>query len=241
MITLSDIIRDNKELLNQRKFDDLYKIIPKDLKATFTDTMYSLNIDPIRYFKDTIPSHFLYECGPSGENVPTQMVLPNHIKTIAHHAFKSCYILRSITLSQVEDVEQEAFSDCSLLREVVFSEGLYKIHMEAFRDCESLTRVDLPYSVEIIEQDAFENCINLQNVILPEKLYVIDFYAFSNCTSLKNVEITSRLTCLNNGAFKNCITLEKLTICKSFKEAGENIFEGINKEFIIEFYCATRC
>ena len=164
MIALSDIIRDNKELLNQRNFDDLYKIIPRDLKATFTDTLYSLKVDPIRYFEDTIPTHFLYECGPSGENVPTQMILPNHIKTIAHHAFKSCYVLKYIVLSQVEDVEQEAFEDCAALKEVVFSEGLYKIHMEAFKDCESLTKSDLPYSVEIIEQSAFENCFNLRKV-----------------------------------------------------------------------------
>ena len=223
------IVSNQLKKIDSRAF---YKCINLERIIVSEENEFFKSVDGVLYNKD-LTTLVLY---PAGKKDETFEILDS-VKEINNYAFQSNSYLKKIVFNDlVTTIPEYCFTECSSLEEVIFNDQITKISQFAFKDCRKISFINFPKGLNYLSQGSFENCINLQNVILPEKLYVIDFYAFSNCTSLKNVEITSRLTCLNNGAFKNCISLEKLTICKSFKEAGENIFEGINKEFIIEFY-----
>jgi hypothetical protein len=152
METLDKILREHIDLLNKRQLDELYGYISKDDKSTFTDILYKCGLDPIKYFKDTIPAHFTYECGPSGEHVPTKIVLPKNITNIDDNAFCCNYTLQQISMPGVEYVWNWAFQDCENLELLMVPESVTNIGYNALANCRKLTLI-LPHGWETMSLD----------------------------------------------------------------------------------------
>lgn len=164
MATLDKILREHIDLLNKRQLDELYSYISKDDKSTFTDILYKCGLDPIKYFKDTIPTYFTFGCGHSGEHIPTKIVLPKNITTIDDYAFCHNYTLQKIAMPNVEVIFDGAFQDCENLKSVDFGDKMYKIGRGSFSGCYELTELYLPAAVEIINDLAFEDCIGIRKI-----------------------------------------------------------------------------
>ena len=164
MQKLSDILSVNRDLIRNKKLDELYVQVPYDLKATLSNTLYLFGVDPTSHFKDSIPAYFTYGCGTNAEYIPANIILPRHIKAIESSAFCNNSILQRIAMPGVEVIQDQAFHSCENLKSVAFGDKLYKIGQGAFSDCYELTELYLPASVEFIYNYAFEDCIGIRKV-----------------------------------------------------------------------------
>ena len=110
---LKEFLEKNIELIEENKFDELYKKAEKDLYfsqdiGTLTRTLQTANIDPIEYLSE-IPYCYLY-----GDSKITQFVIPD----------------------KIEFVNSEAFANCSQLHDVIFGKDVSVIYYGAFEGCD---------------------------------------------------------------------------------------------------------
>lgn len=162
---LIDFINDkeNKELLNQFKFKELYEKLTK-LKhgihtSEFTAIMHKAKIDPLLYL-NKVPSSFL-----SNDISVKNVDIPTNITSIDSFAFSSCSSLTSITIpDSVTYIGQGAFNNCYKLTSIVIPNNVTSIGMSAFWGCSSLKSITIGNNVVSIGNSAFCNCDEL-NVI----------------------------------------------------------------------------
>lgn len=92
----------------------------------------------------------------------TRVYLLNGLISIGNEAFSGCSALTKIEIPEtVTRIGKYAFRDCYDLEELTLSEGLLSIGERAFEDCVALTEVFIPESVTVIEANAFAGCDNL--------------------------------------------------------------------------------
>ncbi|MBE5739683.1 MAG: leucine-rich repeat domain-containing protein [Clostridiales bacterium] len=100
-----------------------------------------------------------------GNDLLTELVIPDNIKEIKYHAF--------------------GHNDA--LTKVVFSDCTVSIGEKAFQDCSYLSIIDFGLNLEIIGAHAFEGCYSLKSIVLGENLASIGEEAFNWCTNLKSI------------------------------------------------------
>ncbi len=71
-----------------------------------------------------------------------EVVLPESVKTIENEAFKGCENLKTIDLSNVENIGRSAFEGCKSLETVTLSASIEYIGGYAFYGCETLKTVN---------------------------------------------------------------------------------------------------
>jgi hypothetical protein len=147
-----------------------------------------------------------------------ELVEFENVKTINdNYAFEKCTSLRSIDLSNIEEMGTRTFSECTALKSIGSLENLKKASNTIFYKCTSLGGdVSLPNYEGSIgwgafshtntqrvtnlgkttsigvgagadSQGAFSNCLNLQSVVFPETLTEIGPYCFNKCTNLTSL------------------------------------------------------
>ena len=128
----------------------------------------------------------------------------------------------------VKSIGDEAFYGCGSLASVTIPDSVTSIGDYAFYDCHSLTSITIPDSVTSIGYWAFYNCKSLASITIPDSVTSIGDYAFYNCTSLTSVTIGKGITSIGKNAFTSC-TLLKEVYCKStFPPTGDSsMFTGI--------------
>lgn len=191
-----------------------------------------------------------------GENIPTcafynvttleTINLPTTVKDIDSHAFFGCSSLRSIDLSNVENVYAYGLSNCSSLKSINFGENpkLKTVWEGAFSGCtklcssvlsdESLTTLTLPSTLEVLKKSAFEACSSIKKVDLSaSKITDVARSAFANCTSIEKI-VFKNGTIVRTGAFTGCLKIEKDNITGEFTfEQGafsDSVQEELEKE-----------
>ena len=120
-------------------------------------------------------------------NFAGPLVIPDHVTTIASHAFAMCNTFTG-TLSigtNVLTIGEYAFSECTGLN------GQIEIHSNVLTD---------------IGANAFYGCTNISGMlVLPESLRVIGAFAFYDCHSLtSNLVLPSHVTFIGESAFALC-------------------------------------
>ena len=158
---LKQFLEKNIELIEENKFDELYKKAENDLYfsqgiGTLTRTLLAANINPIEYLSE-IPYCYLY-----GDSTITGFVIPDNI----------------------EFINSEAFANCSQLHDVIFGKDVSVIYYGAFENCTELANVKLNDGLLEIGQYAFRNT-NIEKLLIPTTVRSIDVQAFPELITLE--------------------------------------------------------
>jgi hypothetical protein len=103
------------------------------------------------------------------------LFLPSSIIVIGTGAFKLCYLLRQVVLSDgLKVIGDEAFNACLSLTEMLLPQTCTHIGRRAFYNCENLRSLFLPTAVGRIEEEAFAKCPQLE-LVCPEDSYAAKY------------------------------------------------------------------
>ena len=158
---LKQFLEKNIELIEENKFDELYKKAENDLYfsqgiGTLTRTLLAANIDPIQYLSE-IPYCYLY-----GDSNITKFVIPDKIEFVNSCAFCNCSQLHDVIFGKdVSVIYYGAFENCTELTNVTLNEGLLEIGQYAFRNT-NIEKLRLPSTVRSIDVQAFPELITLE-------------------------------------------------------------------------------
>ena len=145
---VSDFIKRNKELLSNKKINQLYDTFYWNWYGDGTYNYYQVKgnpltivlkgsgINPLNY-TDIIPN-----CYNAFDNEIEVLRVSNNIKVI----------------------NTAAYSQCSVAN-VICAEGLERINADAFYKCTNLSKIVLPKTLKSIEEDAFSECSYLHTII----------------------------------------------------------------------------
>lgn len=159
-----------------------------------------------------------------------EFTLPATVKKVGSFAFSANASLKTIDLSNVEEIEVGAFAYCTSLEEVTLPANISEIPEAMFFNCKALTSVTLPNGVKEIGPLAFANSgltgiklggvnkIGVQafvgtpitSITIPMGVTEIAAGTFANCTQLNNVVIFNNLTSIGAEAFSNCTSLKRI-------------------------------
>ena len=110
------------------------------------------------------------------------------VTNVGNSAFRDCYNLTTVTLSDgLVSIGKYSFRNSSI-KEIAFPKTLKSIGEGAFEDCWQITAVRLPDNLESVGRYAFCYMSNLQKVILPSIIQSIGDYAFFRNQNLTSVE-----------------------------------------------------
>lgn len=161
---LKEFLEKNIELIEENKFNELYKKAENDLYfsqgiGTLTRALLAANIDPIEYLSD-IPYCYLY-----GDSNITEFVIPDKIKVVNSCAFCNCSQLHDVIFgTDVALILYGAFDGCSELTNVTLNDGLVDIGQYAFHGT-NIEKIFIPATVSRINVTAFPKSITLE--VLP--------------------------------------------------------------------------
>lgn len=147
------IIEENKDLLNNNNFEELYKKVPGYLRKTLTVVLEMANINPLIHM-EIIPNYYYYD-GDYPEN--TTIIIPSNIESIGRESFSRCNNLKKLIIDGCTRINNEAITRCDDLEEVIIREGTEIIEWENFYYCPKLTKVTLPSSLKVIGEEIFAN------------------------------------------------------------------------------------
>lgn len=120
----------------------------------------------------------------------TSLTIPDSVTSLGANVFQGCGIT-SITLgSAIPEITYDAFKGCWKLKEVNLSEGLTAIQNYAFSYCDALTSITVPDSVTTVGTGAFSYCMNLEKASFGSKLSSLPSNAFMGCSKLTGIEIS---------------------------------------------------
>ena len=163
--------------------------------------------DTYRSFSQSYDLSYVYQAGKNEYNTPnpynavhdlyigdellTDLVIPNDVTKIKPCAFFACWSLRSITIpGNVEEIGDYAFMGCSEVTSLSIGEGVRKIGVESFSECSKLTKIILPSTIEWISSSAFIFCEGLTELrveaVTPPVFNASCLYL---CTSLEHIYV----------------------------------------------------
>ena len=163
-----------------------------------------------------------------GEELITDLVVPEGVTTIPNYAFYYCDDITSVTLPEsLTSIGSSAFYGCYSMTDIHIASISSWFNIE-FKDrdahplrCNSLnkdlffgdkliTDLVIPEGVATIPNYAFRSCDDIKSVTLSEGLTSIGSYAFQYCTSLTSISLPKSLTGIGSSAFSNCSALGEL-------------------------------
>lgn len=114
---LKKILEENRDLINNNEFKQLYDNIPDPLTISqLTQLLYTSGIDPLKYM-DKIPFYFFYLI-----KVPENFVIPANIREITPDAFNAAQVESMYIPESVSMIKSAAFFS-SDLRSISISEN----------------------------------------------------------------------------------------------------------------------
>lgn len=144
----------------------------------------------------TIPSGVTY-MGDNmfvGCSLLKQVDFRNSLNAIPNAMFANCVELNSadwLSYNNIVAIGSKAFKNCYSLTSVTLSQSLTSIGDNAFEGCRGLSRIEIPSGVTSIGQLAFSQCSNLTSVTFNSSSLIINPLAFFNCKRLLKMVFTS--------------------------------------------------
>ena len=158
--------------------------------------------------------------------------IPNTVKRIGSGAFDGT-ALSTISLENVEIIEDNAFASCKL-SSVYLSSELKEICDRAFNNNRHLQKITIPEGVTFIGRECFQYCENLKSITLPESLTSIGIRCFDGCKTLKEIKIPPNVESLSGTQmFSGDVSLEVIYVPADCKiPNGEKPFDGCNARIV---------
>ena len=182
-------------------------------------------------------------------NFLQSVVMNKSVKKIGSEAFAFCNELKTVVMTNVQEIDGYSFSCCTKLEEVHGSKECKTFGEYCFGDCTKLNKIDLS-GAKHIDDFAFENCSELMDVGNALSVERVGERAFRGCEELLNIKLDN-VKEIDDRAFEFC---EKLTIegLEYVEEIGEAAFAGVQFPHRIvtpplltivkrATYCATNC
>lgn len=131
------------------------------------------------------------------------------LKTIGSYAFYSSALAEIIMPNSVVSIGEAAFRDCYFLKNVKLSNSLTELPDHAFLDSK-ISNLEIPEGVLSIGREVFTYS-SLESISLPESLKTINYRAFES-TKLKSIVIPKNVSELGESAFRYCDNLKTVTL-----------------------------
>lgn len=162
-MNIKDFIRDNELLIDNLKFDEVYKKLIGNPNETpmLTRLFYEIGINPLTVL-NYVPEYYLV----ATESFNINLIIPNHVEEIRTMAFmgsgiKSCVF--DMNYSKLHEVNYRAFGDTNNLRQVIFPNSLQVLGYAVFENCKNLEMVSIPNKVKMLAE-IFYNCDKLKQL-----------------------------------------------------------------------------
>ena len=123
-------------------------------------------------FTDSNPLYYAHNLYLNNELV-TDLVIPDRVKSISNYAFYNCDSLTSVTIGKnVQSIGIWAFGCCHSLSSITISDSVTSVGRSAFSACPSLISATIGKSVKNIGHTAFGGCNKLVEVINKSNLKI---------------------------------------------------------------------
>ena len=200
---LKQFINDNKELIDNNKFQTLYRKLNNNIQlyshkdvGMFTTILYNVGINPLRNM-EYIPSYFLSFTDIKDFKIPKNIVFT--YPSAFYHSN-----LEYIDLSIIDKLGRDAFEGCGKLKEVTIPKSIYYIGEGCFSFCTSLEKIIFNTELDFIPPSCFVNCTKLTHIDLPREVTSIGQEAFLG-SGLKSINIKENLQTISPYALpKSC-------------------------------------
>ena len=151
------------------------------------------------------------------------------VTSIGDSAFRDCYGLTSVTISEnITSIGAGSFDGCNKLTSVTIPHSVISIGDYAFYGCSNLDSVSIGNGVTSIGAAAFENCFSLKSVIFNAtnctKMGLYYSPVFRHCSSLSSITIGNEVQTIPDNAFRGCSGLITITIPKNVTSIGNSAF-----------------
>lgn len=232
---LRQLIKENAELLKNKKFEELLSIAKdKDpqLFKELKDLFFTLAIDvpaetgaiPAKYFADSNIKNY---------------ITPKSVTKINFGAFQNCKDLKRIILhDNIEYIASNTFKNCTSLEYISIPPKIKVLNSELFEGCKNLKSVQLNAGLNIIRVQVFGKCINLEEISIPNSVEHVYMEAFKGCTNLKKVKFGSGLKQIEANIFMHCSNLKNIHYNGTVNEWNSITISKLNYEL---FKCTIHC
>lgn len=203
--------------------NSLKEVHISDVAAWCNIDFYDETRNPLYY------AHNLYV----GDELITDLTIPEGVETIKQYVFKGCNSLTSVKIpNSVTSIGLSAFSECSGIESMVIPNSVTEIGEWAFHDCSKMVSVSIGNSVTSIGNYAFYDCSNLSIVNLSNSVNSLGIRAFYNCSNLYSVIIPSSVTKIESSAFQGCNSLVSVRFLGSVPPNGNNYFNSYTTIYV---------
>ena len=120
--------------------------------------------------------------------------------------------LRTVIVTNQENVPDYAFNNCDLLETITFEKSLQSVGTSSFRNCSALKSVDISNGVTEIKEYSYMNCSSLTSINIPNSVTSIQRGAFYGCNNIKTLVVPDSVTNIVKDAFGGWSSLESITI-----------------------------
>lgn len=141
-------------------------------------------------------------------------------------AFESCYSLANINLLKAITIGESAFKSCEKIKTLILPSSVSTIGSAAFQGCYDLSTIDIPDNVTTLEDNVFSSCRNLSSITIPNSIKSIGNHAFDGCSTLASIELPSSITSIGEFAFSSCSNLTSVSIPINVTNIATCCFEG---------------
>ena len=192
--------------IGKAAFDQCTKLkeVHIDNLNSWLEIYFGGGANPLRY------AHNMY----LNDQLLTDLVIPNTVKTINSTAFYGCSCLKSISIpNSVTSIGSSAFYGCSNVTSIAWDAPISMLStFEPFVDNKSkITSMTFGDHITSISASLCSDMSALQTVNLGNSITTIDNYAFRSCSSLTSIAIPSSVTSIGTDVFKYCSALKSIT------------------------------
>ena len=175
-----------------------------------------------------------------GEELITDLVVPEGVTTIPNYAFYYCDDITSVTLPEsLTSIGSSAFYGCDSMTDIHIASISSWFNIE-FKDCDAH-----PLRCNSLNKNLFFGDKLITDLVIPEGVATIPNYAFRSCDDIKSVTLSEGLTSIGSYAFSNCSALGELHLIGITPPALTSTdFVPTNPIFIVpaeayDTYCAA--
>ena len=160
-------------------------------------------------------------------NVHKKLVLPQSLEIISDYAFAHCSSLTSIKINKnLKYLGAFAFNECMNLKEVNLPDvHEYELKEAVFEGCSSLKKIIIPKNINALGVRSFFDCWKLETIeIRTNRIQAIPLECFAYCEKLPRIDFCDGVENIDDGAFINCRSLVEITLPKSIRKIGIEVF-----------------